>query len=85
MKGKEVLGVLQRAQWMRCQVQRVEECLELLEPDEAAVVEILLESDDKIMAVCEELGVSERTAYRVISRVLEKLRVLFLENYVAIP
>lgn len=81
---KDVIEVLQKAQWMRCQVQRVEECLDQLDPDEALVVECLLEEDDKIMAICGALDVSERTAYRMISRVLARLHKLFLENYVAI-
>ena len=81
----DVIEILRKAQWMRCQLQRVEECLDLLEPDDRLVVEILVEEPfDKIMAICEQLEVSERTAYRRIHRVLGLLHKLFLENYVAI-
>lgn len=82
---RDVIEVLKRAEWMKEQVRRVEECLDMLGPDEALVVECLMESDDKIMAICEALEVSERTAYRMIDRVLGALFELFLENRVAVP
>ena len=81
---KDVLEILKRAEWMRRQVERVDECLEELTPEEALVVDCLMEGSDKIMAVCMELDVSERTAYRRIDQVFGRLRELFAQKGVTI-
>ena len=81
---KDVLETIKKAEWMRRQVKRVDECLEELSPEEAIVLELLMEDSDKIMAVCMELDVSERTAYRRINRVLLRISELFEQNGVAI-
>ena len=83
---KDVLKVLERAEWMRRQVERVDACLQELTQEEALVLECLTEAEDgRIMAVCMALDVSERTAYRRIDQLLGRLSELFEGNGVTIP
>ena len=83
---KDVLKVLERAEWMRRQVERVDACLQELTQEEALVLECLTEAEDgRIMAVCMALDVSERTAYRRIDQLLGRISELFEGNGVTIP
>ena len=82
---KDVIEILKKAEWMRRQVELVEECLEELTPEEAVVVDCLMEEGNgKIMAVCTALDVSERTAYRQIDRVKDRISQLFERKGVTI-
>ena len=75
---KDVIEILKKAEWMRRQAELVEECLEELTPEEAVVVDCLMEErNEKIMRICYDLDVSIPTAYRRIERVLDRISELF--------
>ena len=84
MERRQVLDTLRRAEVLREQLERLDECLEELEPEEQEVLEILLEDDEKMVRICDALDVSQATAYRVKDRVLGKLSQLFLDKQVRI-
>ena len=71
-------------EWVRL-AERIGECVESLEPEDRLVLDILCdECGEKMMRICEELSVSEPTAYRRKDRVLHRLWELFRENDVRI-
>ena len=65
--------------------QDVMDCVELLEPEERELLEILTdEGGEKGLRIAELLEVSFATAYRRKDRVLHRLSQLFRENGVRI-
>ena len=71
-------------EWVKL-AQRIGECVDSLEPEDRLVLDILCdECGEKIMRICEELSVSEPTAYRRKDRVLHRLSKFFAENDVRI-
>ena len=73
-EGNRVLETVLRA---REQLERIEECIEQLEPEEQEVLEILLEGGETNLRLMEDLDVSRATAFRVKARVLARLEELF--------
>ena len=81
----DVLEVLRKAEWMRCQVERVEDCLEELSEDDRLVMECLMDGyDEKILRICDLLDVSIPTAYRRVERVKHRISQLFEQKGVII-
>ena len=71
-------------EWVKM-AQRIGECVESLEAEDRLVLDILCdECGEKIMRICDEVCVSEPTAYRRKDRVLHRLLQLFAENDVRI-
>jgi FixJ family two-component response regulator len=74
---REEYRVLETVIRAREQLERIEECIEQLEPEEQEVLEILLEGGETNLRLMEELDVSRATAFRVKARVLARLEELF--------
>ena len=83
---KEIIQVLRKGRQLRQKLQRIEDVLSQLEPDESLILEILLdEENEKVVRICEELDVSFATGYRYIACVLERTKNILQENMVEIP
>ena len=77
---KDVLEILKKAEWMRRQVERVDECLGALTPEEAMVVACFMENNGNIMGIIEELGIPKTSAYRKIDVILLKIQNYLKDN-----
>lgn len=82
MDESKVLRILRAAERARDFADCVDACVEEMDPEDAAVLQILLEEDEKIMRICEELDVAQATAYRRKYRAIKAFAQLFRENRV---
>ena len=70
----DVLDKLRRIEAMRLRVRQADEALDALDSTGRLILDILMDGgSEKILRIANELGVSQATAYRYVSVILDEI------------